>query len=59
MQGWTKLSTEEQEKIIGRSKTGDIEMPDGIKPEPLVRGLLSLSFIFSLHNFMPYMCCTM
>ncbi|HWK06856.1 MAG TPA: Dyp-type peroxidase [Puia sp.] len=32
MQGWTKLSTEEQEKVIGRYKISDIEMPDGVKP---------------------------
>lgn len=33
MRGWTDLPTEEQEKVIGRYKFSDIEMPDGIKPE--------------------------
>jgi porphyrinogen peroxidase len=29
---WNALSTEEQEKVIGRYKLSDIEMPDDIKP---------------------------
>ena len=33
MRGWTKLPVEEQEKVIGRYKMSDIEMPDDIKPE--------------------------
>jgi len=32
MQEWTKLPAEEQEKVIGRYKISDIEMPDGVKP---------------------------
>jgi putative iron-dependent peroxidase len=32
MQGWVGLSTEEQEKVIGRYKMSDIEMPDEVKP---------------------------
>ncbi|HEX3935058.1 MAG TPA: Dyp-type peroxidase [Puia sp.] len=32
MQGWTKLPTEEQEKVIGRYKISDIEMSDEVKP---------------------------
>jgi putative iron-dependent peroxidase len=32
MQEWTKLPAEEQEKVIGRYKISDIEMPDGLKP---------------------------
>lgn len=32
MQGWTRLSVEDQEKVIGRYKLSDIEMPDGVKP---------------------------
>jgi porphyrinogen peroxidase len=32
MQAWAKLSTEEQEKVIGRYKMSDIEMADGVKP---------------------------
>ena len=33
MQAWTKLSTEAQEKVIGRYKLSDIEMSDDVKPE--------------------------
>src|SRR5262249_35060733 len=29
---WNNLSTEEQERVIGRSKLSDIELPDDIKP---------------------------
>jgi porphyrinogen peroxidase len=29
---WNQLAVEEQEKVIGRSKLSDIEMPDDIKP---------------------------
>lgn len=29
---WKALSTEQQEKVIGRSKSNDIEMPDDVKP---------------------------
>jgi putative iron-dependent peroxidase len=29
---WNALSTEAQERIIGRTKLSDIELPDGIKP---------------------------
>jgi putative iron-dependent peroxidase len=32
MQGWAGLSVEEQEKVIGRYKMSDIEMPDEVKP---------------------------
>ena len=32
MAAWNALSTEEQEKAIGRSKLADIEMPDDVKP---------------------------
>jgi porphyrinogen peroxidase len=32
LQAWNALSVEEQEKVIGRSKLSDIEMPDEIKP---------------------------
>jgi len=42
MGGWTKLSTEEQEKVIGRYKTSDIEMPDGTKPDNSHSALASL-----------------
>jgi porphyrinogen peroxidase len=30
--GWNKLSTEAQERIIGRSKLSDIELDDAVKP---------------------------
>jgi putative iron-dependent peroxidase len=30
--GWDALSTEEQERIIGRTKLSDIELPDDVKP---------------------------
>jgi porphyrinogen peroxidase len=32
MAGWNALSVEEQERVIGRSKLDDIEMPDEVKP---------------------------
>jgi porphyrinogen peroxidase len=32
MDAWNALSTEEQERAIGRSKLSDIEMPDEVKP---------------------------
>lgn len=32
MNAWRSLSTEEQEKVIGRSKENDIEMSDDVKP---------------------------
>ncbi len=32
LEGWNRLSTEAQEKIIGRSKVSDIELDDAIKP---------------------------
>jgi porphyrinogen peroxidase len=32
MTGWNALPVEEQEKVIGRSKLSDIEMPDDVKP---------------------------
>jgi putative iron-dependent peroxidase len=32
MAAWDSLSVEEQERVIGRSKLDDIEMPDDVKP---------------------------
>jgi putative iron-dependent peroxidase len=32
MDAWNALSVEEQERVIGRSKMDDIEMPDEVKP---------------------------
>lgn len=42
MRGWTKLSTEDQEKVIGRYKISDIEMPDDVKPDNSHSALASL-----------------
>jgi putative iron-dependent peroxidase len=42
MSGWTKLPTEEQEKVIGRYKLSDIEMPDDVKPDNSHSALASL-----------------
>ncbi|MDR3504154.1 MAG: Dyp-type peroxidase [Legionella sp.] len=33
LQAWEKLTVEEQEKVFGRHKISDIEMPDDIKPD--------------------------
>jgi porphyrinogen peroxidase len=32
MQAWDALTVDDQEKVIGRSKLSNIEMPDGVKP---------------------------
>jgi putative iron-dependent peroxidase len=32
MRAWNALTVEEQEKVIGRTKLADIELPDGVKP---------------------------
>jgi putative iron-dependent peroxidase len=32
MDAWNALAVEEQEKVIGRTKLSDIEMPDDVKP---------------------------
>jgi len=32
MAGWNAISVEEQERVIGRTKLADIEMPDEVKP---------------------------
>jgi len=32
IEGWNKLSTEQQERIIGRTKLSDIELDDSVKP---------------------------
>jgi len=33
LSAWKALSTEQQEKVIGRYKSNDVEMPDDVKPE--------------------------
>lgn len=42
MKGWEALSTEEQEKVIGRYKMSDIEMADDVKPGNSHSALASL-----------------
>src|SRR6201999_770558 len=32
MDGWNGLSTEQQERIIGRTKLADVELDDAVKP---------------------------
>ena len=32
MSGWNALSTEAQERIIGRKKLSDVELDDSVKP---------------------------
>ncbi|MFG2330852.1 Dyp-type peroxidase [Streptomyces sp. NPDC048604] len=32
MTAWDALSVEEQEHVIGRTKSGNVELPDGVKP---------------------------
>ena len=32
MRSWNSLSTEEQERVIGRTKLDDIELDDAVKP---------------------------
>jgi putative iron-dependent peroxidase len=32
MEGWNELTTEQQERIIGRTKLADIELDDSVKP---------------------------
>ncbi|HEV2931819.1 MAG TPA: Dyp-type peroxidase [Streptosporangiaceae bacterium] len=43
MDAWNALSTEDQERVIGRSKLSDIEMPDAVKP---VNSHVALNTIF-------------
>lgn len=42
MRDWTNLSTEDQEKVIGRYKISDVEMPDDVKPDNSHSALASL-----------------
>jgi putative iron-dependent peroxidase len=32
MAGWNALSTEEQERVVGRTKVGNLELSDAVKP---------------------------
>ncbi|WP_143305115.1 Dyp-type peroxidase [Chitinophaga vietnamensis] len=43
MKGWGALSTAEQEKVIGRYKMSDIEMPDDVKPNNSHSALAGIS----------------
>jgi len=42
LEGWNALSTEEQEKIIGRKKLSDIELDDSIKPSSAHNALTTI-----------------
>lgn len=42
MSGWNALSTEEQERIIGRKKLSDIELDDGVKPSSAHNALTNI-----------------
>ncbi len=42
LDGWNALSTEEQEKIIGRKKLSDIELDDSIKPSSAHNALTTI-----------------
>jgi putative iron-dependent peroxidase len=43
MKGWNALSTETQERIIGRAKLSDIELDDSIKPTSAHSALTTIS----------------
>ncbi|HUJ99645.1 MAG TPA: Dyp-type peroxidase [Stellaceae bacterium] len=43
MDGWNALSTEAQERIIGRTKLSDIELDDAIKPTSAHNALTTIS----------------
>jgi putative iron-dependent peroxidase len=42
MEGWNALSTEEQERIIGRKKLSDIELDDAVKPSSAHNALTTI-----------------
>jgi porphyrinogen peroxidase len=42
MTGWNALSTEAQERIIGRTKLGDIELDDSVKPSSAHNALTTI-----------------
>jgi len=43
LDGWNRLSTEAQERIIGRSKLSDVELDDSIKPTSAHNALTTIS----------------
>ncbi len=42
LEGWNALSTEAQERIIGRTKLADIELDDGVKPSSAHNALTTI-----------------
>ena len=43
LDGWNALSTETQERIIGRRKLSDVELPDSIKPSSAHNALTAIT----------------
>jgi len=43
LDGWNALSTEAQERIIGRTKASDIELDDSIKPTSAHNALTTIA----------------
>ncbi len=55
MDAWTKLSTHDQEKVIGRSKANDIEMTDEEKPKNSHSALANIGDDFKIvRDNMPF-----
>jgi putative iron-dependent peroxidase len=53
LDGWNALSTETQERIIGRSKLSDIELDDSVKPTSAQRSLLPRTAPYSRATPLP------
>ncbi|HEX2848214.1 MAG TPA: Dyp-type peroxidase [Chitinophagaceae bacterium] len=55
LQAWKALPVNEQEKVIGRSKTDDIEMPDNVKPSNAHSALANVGDDFKIvRDNMPF-----
>jgi len=55
LQAWKALPVGEQEKVIGRSKSDDIELPDGVKPSNAHSALTNVDDDFRIvRNNMPF-----
>lgn len=55
MKAWKSLAVSEQEKVIGRSKADDIEMPDDVKPSNSHSALANVGDEFKLvRDNMPF-----
>lgn len=55
LDAWKNLPVEEQEKVIGRSKTNDIEMPDNVKPSNSHSALANIGDDFKIvRDNMPF-----